>query len=156
MGVIIEYFKVVILSFEFIILLIGVVILFFWPELAITLSRNFSDSSEFLKYIALVPSFLAVWVFTESRKLLFPEEDQIKILQSWPDYWKWKIRFIVGLSYSVLYAAMGFAVWALGYKFTEPKGFILMATSLAGQFVVVLSVYVARIKQSEILVNKEK
>lgn len=155
MRVLKEYLLVIVVSFEFVVLLLGAAFFFFWPdERVILLSSKLTDNSEILKHVALLPLGIALWVFAEARKLLFPEEDSMKILQSWPDYWKWKIHFKVGLFYSLFFAVLGFITWVLGYKVVEAKGFVLLATSVIGGLVVAVSIYQARIEQSEIFIRK--
>ncbi|MFZ3072653.1 MAG: hypothetical protein WA162_05370 [Thermodesulfobacteriota bacterium] len=156
MSIVLEYFRVIFISIEFLVILLGAIFFFLWPEYAILISAKLSDNSDFQKYLFAASPILAVYVFNESRKLLFPEKVKKKIFQSWPDYWKLKIHFLVGLLYSGLFAGIGLLTWALGYKVNEPKGFVMLAVSVVGGLVVAVSVYWARIRLPEILADIEE
>lgn len=151
-----EYFLAAIVSLEFLILIVGSTLYFIqdWVQL---ISSRLSDTPEILQHVSLLPFAMAVWTFNENKKLLFPdEEDKEDIaLQKWPDYWKLRIYFNVSLMYAVAFTAVGIYVWILGYKITDPKGFILLVVSVIGAFVVAGSTYFARIQQKEILLNNK-
>lgn len=152
MKVVREYFIATVFSWEFLVLLSGVCLLFF-PNQVQIVSSMLQDNEETLKYIALLPSGMAAWVFNENKKLLFPEEDKNAILQQWPDYWRLKIYFKVSLAYALLFAVIGISVWFLGYKISQPIGFVPLVVSVIGGFVVVVSTYFAKITQKEILLG---
>lgn len=157
MRVLREYFSAAILSFEFLVIIGGIVALFFPTQLQIV-SSWLLDTPEIVKHFALVPSGMAVWTFTENRRLLFPGEKENRILHEWPDYWRLKVYFKVSIAYAVIFAGIGWVVWLLGLKFSEPFGFTLIITAILGSFVVVMSTYFAKIRQEEILLtipNKE-
>jgi hypothetical protein len=156
MKVVKEYFIATVISFEFLILAISVLVLLGWPDRVQAISSNLVDTPEILKHFALLPSAFAGWVFVESKKLLFPEFDKKTILQEWPGYWRLKVHFNVGLFFAFIFAVIGLVVWVLGYKVNEPVGFVLLLTSVAGGFVVVISVYLAKINISEILISANK
>lgn len=155
MKILKEYFMAAIISFEFLILLVGCALFFVQHKVQIV-SSQLSDTPEILKHIALLPSAMAVWTFNENKKLLFPDEDEGAILQKWPDYWKLKIYFKVSLAYALLFAAIGLGVWLLGYKVTDPKGFTPLVVSVIGAFIVVMATYFAKIQQREILLSNKK
>lgn len=138
-----------VISFEFLVLLFGV-FLFTQQELVGFLSSKISDNMELLNYVALVPATSVVYVFRESRSLLFPEDDEKKVLQVWQDYWKWKICFNIGLFYSIIFALIGATAFIFGFKINEPVGFTLVFISVVGGSIVATSIYFAIIKLSEI------
>ncbi|MEK6760196.1 MAG: hypothetical protein AABY51_10535 [Deltaproteobacteria bacterium] len=143
------YLFCIVISSEFLVLLIGV-FLFTQQELIGFLSSKISDNSELLKYVALLPATLVVYVFKESKTLLFPKDDEKKVLQGWQDYWKLKIRFNIGLLYSITFAFIGVTALIFGFKINEPVGFTLVLISVAGGLIVVAHIYFAIIKLSEI------
>ncbi len=153
MKTISQYILVTIVSVEFVIILLALAFIFVWPDIITSVSSLLGDSSDVLKHIALIPSALAIWVFSESRKLLFPDEDQNKILQKWDDYWKWRIHFNVGIFYALIFAAAGLIAWAMGAKVNNPIGFVILLSTVVGSLVVAFSVYMARITLSEILID---
>ena len=153
MKVVKEYFVAIVVSFEFVLLATGVLALVICPGKVQVVSSNLVDTPGILKHFALLPSAFAGWVFMESKKLLFPELGKKALLQKWPDYWRLKVHFNVGLVYGFIFAAIGLTVWILGYKISEPVGFVLSLTSVVGGLIVVASVYFARIRVSEILID---
>jgi len=155
MKVLAQYIVATFISFEFVIIALALAIVLVWPNIITPVSSLLGDDAEVLKHIALLPSALAIWIFTESRKLLFPDEDNKRILQRWGDYWKWKIHFNVAIFYAVIFAGAGLISWALGVKANTATGFVLLLTSILGALIVALSVYLARITLSEILVIGE-
>ena len=153
MKTIAHYFQVIIVSVEFVIIVLALAFAFVWPDKVAPVTTLLGDNSDVLKHIALLPSILAIWVFNESRKLLFPDEDKKKVIQQWDDYWKWRIHFNVALFYALLFAATGIISWAMGAKVNSPTGFVILSATVVGALVVAISVYFARIKLSEILID---
>jgi hypothetical protein len=156
MKVVKEYAVAFTISFEFLVLVICVLALLFWFEGIRVISSKIPDDAEVLKHFALLPSAFLGWVFIEAKKLLFPEHDKKAILHDWPDYWQLKVYFNVGLLYAFLFAVIGLVVWVLGFKINEPMGFALLLTSIIGGLIVVVSVYMAKIRISEILIGANK
>ncbi len=148
-----QYALATIVSLEFVVVILCLSFVFVWPNAAKPISTLISDDSDILKHIALLPSALAIWVFSESRKLLFPEEDKQKILQKWEDYWKWRIHFNVGIFYALLFAAAGLVAWAMGAKANNAIGLVILSSTTIGALIVAFSVYMARITMSEILTD---
>lgn len=153
MRILLQYLLVTVISIEFLIFALAITFIYVWPEKVLFVSSKLSSNSEITQHIALLPSAFMGWVFYESKKLLFPEEDKMTIFQEWPDYWKWRIHFKVGLMYSLLFAIVGLLAWVLDYKIVEATGFVMLVSSVAGGLVVVVSVYMARITQAEILIS---
>jgi hypothetical protein len=151
-----EYLIAIIVSLEFLVLATCLLVLVFWLDEIRAFSSYVPDELEVLKHFALSPSAFAGWVFLESQKLLFPGHDKKAILHDWPDYWRLKVHFHVGLLYAGIFAVMGLVVWVFGIKINEPMGFSLLFTSTVGSLIVVLSVYLAKIRVSEILIVANK
>ncbi len=153
MKVLSQYILAIFVSFEFVIIALALAIVLVWPNIITPVSSLLGDDAEVLKHMALLPSALAIWIFTESRKLLFPDEYNKRILQQWDDYWKWRIHFNVAIFYAVLFAGAGLISWALGVKANTATGFVVLLSSIFGALIVALSIYLARITLSEILVS---
>lgn len=153
MKVLAQYILAAVVSFEFVIIVFAVALVFFWPNMVAPVSSLLGDDANVMEYMALLPSALAIWVFAESRKLLFPDEDKKRILQQWDNYWKWRIHFNVGIFYAALFAGAGLISWALGVKVNTTTGFVYLFAPIIGALIVALSVYLARITLSEILVG---
>lgn len=152
-----QYIIAAVVSFEFVVIVLALAFVFVWPNSVSPVSSLLGNDAEVLKHIALLPSALAIWVFTESRKLLFPEEDKKRILQQWGDYWKWRVHFNVGIFYAVLFAGFGLIAWAFGLKVNTTTGFVILIAPVIGGLIVALSIYMSRITLSEILIcNKSR
>ena len=153
MKVLKEYFVAVFISLEFLIVLMGIVgICFFRPDIQFVASLVVADE-EIVKYFSLLPTAFFVWTLNESKKLLFPDKENAKILQEWGDYWRLKVHFKTALLYSFAFALMGWLVWVLGLKVNNADGFIMLVLSIAGGFVVATTVYFAIINEREILLK---
>jgi hypothetical protein len=153
MKAISQYILVTIISVEFVIITLALAFILVWPDTISPVSSYLGDDADVLKHMALLPTALAIWVFSEARKLLFPDEDKSKVLQKWDDYWKWRIHFNVGIFYALFFAATGLISWIMGAKVSNPIGFVVLVAAVAGAMAVAFSVYMARITLSEILID---
>ncbi len=109
---------------------------------------------EILKYLALLPGAGAVWVFSEGRKLLFPEENTKGQLQKWPDYWRLRVSFEIALIYAVLFAMAGLTSWALDWR-GGSLAYVLLFGSLSGGLCAVATVFRAMQTVKEILAQAQ-
>ena len=68
----------------------------------------------------LLPIGISGWTLKEGVGILFPDDRTAKILHEWPDYWKLKVHFNVGIFNSILYLTPCMVVWLLdGLKHFE-------------------------------------
>jgi hypothetical protein len=127
-----------------------------WTYLAPQL-HDFASSlalnDEVLKYLMLLPTALAVWVFNEVRGLLQEDKDTIQLLVKWPDYWRLKVHAWVSLIYAVVFACMSLLPWVAKSGISTGSGMLLFVTSIIGQLSLAISVYVARITLKEIVAH---
>ena len=72
-----------------------------------------SLNEDAIKWAMIFPAGVAGWTFKEGVGVLFPSEKNEKALHEWPDYWKLKIHFDVGIMNSVLFSIPCFIVWIL-------------------------------------------
>ncbi len=144
-----EYARVIIISFEFLLIIIAI-FFYFNPDYVIPFSSAISENADLIKHISWFPIAMFIWVFKEAKKILSHEEDIEKVMQIWPDYWKLKVHFYVGLAYSFLFALAGLIVFAMGYTISTPKGFVLLISPVCGGVVVVWSFFRAQMEQMEI------
>lgn len=107
---------------------------------------------EILKYLALLPGAGAVWVFTEGKKLLFPEENTKGQLQKWPEYWRLRASFDISLTYAALFAIAGLTSWALDWR-GGSLPYVLLFGSLSGGLCVVATVFRAIQTVKEVLLR---
>ncbi len=145
--------RVALISVEAIVLALGWLA---WTYLAPQL-HDFASSlalnDEVLKYLMLLPTALAVWVFNEVRGLLQEDKDTIQLLVKWPDYWKLKVHAWVSLIYAVVFACMSLLPWVAKSGISTGSGMLLFVTSIIGQLSLAISVYVARITLKEIVAH---
>lgn len=81
--------------------------------------ENKELNQEALKWLALVPLGIAGWTLNEARNVIFPDEKSVKILSKWPDYWKLKTHFYVGITFCALFVVPCLFIWF----FDELKNF---------------------------------
>ena len=118
-------------------------------DLAATISLN----EEILKYLMAVPVGLAIWVANELRQLLQEDKGTIRILVSWPDYWKLKIHLWASLAYAAVFVCLSIAPWVVREGISTGIGLLLFLTSIIGQVSLASSVYAARLRMKELLAN---
>lgn len=151
-----EYFRTVTISFEFLLILLSFCAIYYFPDIVQNFALKITAKEEIVKYLTLIPMALFAWTINEAKYLLFPSEQLEKIIQDWPDYWRLRIHFIVSLFYSLLFSIIGLLVWIFGWNVNEKKGFMLLLLSVCGSFIVVTSIYLARIRQKEILIKLDQ
>ncbi len=155
MKIIKEYLIVTIICPEFFVLVLGVISFLFFQNQVELVSTQLQDTPEILKHIALLPCAMALWTFREIPKLLFPEEN-MDVLQEWPGYQKLKVNFHVSLVYVGVFAIIGLLVWISGLRVVEPQGFIFLVVSVVGASLVVVTTYLAKVREREILLSYKK
>lgn len=148
-----EFLRFFFISFEFVIILLSVIIYKFFRVHVVVVSDLITQKNDVIKHVSLVPSGIAVWVFIKGKGLLFPEKDKKEILQNWPDYWILKIGFEVTLIYSCLFALIGLFGWAADWTAGNPVPFLMVVTALIGAAVVFYTVYKAQIKINELFIQ---
>jgi hypothetical protein len=151
--IIAEYLRTIIVSFEFLTILLGLAVSLYFPVELEALAKNIISEDEIVKYLTLLPSAFFIWTIKEAIALLFPNEKYVKVLHNWKDYWRLRIHFYVSVFYSLFFAVVGILVWIMGYKINEANGFLFLVSSVVGGFIVVSSVYFAKIRQKEILLK---
>ncbi|MEG3081562.1 hypothetical protein R3F64_17050 [Halomonas sp. 5021] len=108
------YLRVFFVSYEFAFLLLCWVVYAFLQE---NLSKYFpfpSLNQDALKWAMLIPGGVAGWTLKEGVGVIFPSEKNEKVLHEWPDYWRLKVHFDVGVLNSILFVIPCFIVWLLG------------------------------------------
>jgi len=146
-----EYLFVLTVSFEFVFILLGIILGLCWQPPLRYLATLLDTSAEVLRYLAFVPIGLAVWNINESKKLLFPDHDKTNILHEWPNYWKLRVRFGVSFFYSCIFALAGISSWLLGLSTKNTGHLALIICSILGSLSVSISIYWARINEEEAL-----
>lgn len=118
-----------------------------------TFAASLALNDEVLKYLMLLPAALAVWVINESRVLLQEDQETVRILTDWPDYWKLKTHTWISLGYAVVFAFMSLIPWVAKSGISTGIGILLFLASIVGQLCLAISVYAARIRVKEIIAH---
>ena len=147
--------RLLVVSFEFLVVCIGGMLLSFATDVKEWLPGQ-PISADVLKYLALLPIASTAWVLVQGRGLLFPEKDSQHVLQDWPDYWKLKYGFNVALFYSMCFSGLAVGAWAAPWDAYAPYPQIAMVVALSGAGVNFLSCYYARIDQDEALTRLKR
>src|SRR5699024_12435044 len=61
----------------------------------------------------IFPAGIASWTLKEGVAVLFPSDKNEKALHEWPDYWRLKVHFDVGITNSILFTIPCFIVWIM-------------------------------------------
>ena len=107
------WLRVFFVSYEFVFLVLCLAAYTYSQEI---LSKHFPLSSlneDAIKWAMLFPMGIAGWTLKEGRGVLFPSEKNEKALHEWPDYWRLKIHFDVGILNSILFTMPCLIVWLL-------------------------------------------
>jgi len=144
------WLRVVVISFEFLIVIISVFLINVYGEMLNPLIKEIQINDEVLKWLMLLPAGLLGWSFVQTQSLLFPDGEFAKILHMWPSYSKLKIHCVVGLIYAVLFLIIGLFPLFIKDSLNTAAGFIMLFCGVAGESVVALSIYSAQISVKEI------
>ena len=145
--------RVLLLSFEAVTLLAGVVGWVHFPRLLASLAHNIVLNEDVLKYLMLFPVGLAAWVANDVRLLLHEDKDTTRLLTAWPDYWKLKVHVWVALLYALIFAVLSLVPWLVKAGITTGGGLLIFLISIIGQAFVAASVYIARVQIKEYVTN---
>lgn len=145
--------RVILISVEALVLALGWLVWTYFASQLHELASSLTLNGEVLKYLMLLPTALAVWVFNEVRGLLQEDKDMIQLLVKWPDYWRLKTHAWVSLIYAVVFACMSLFPWVAKSGISNGSGMLLFVTSIIGQLSLAISVYVARITLKEIVAH---
>lgn len=132
--------------------MLGSAIYMYWGDGLNLLYQSKQPNQDALNWLTLVPVSIAVWTLKEAHEVVFPDENSAKILSKWPDYWKLKAHFYIGVTFCVLLATPCIFIWFFdGLKvFHFAWAFFTFTSALvanAGSF------YFAKIELKSILVR---
>lgn len=108
------YLKVFVIGYEFFFLLLSLAIYVFFGELFNNYFMTISINEDALKWAMLFPISISGWTLKEGVGVIFPDEHTSKTLHKWPDYWRLKVHFNVGILNSIIYILPCIAVWFIG------------------------------------------
>lgn len=108
------YFRVFFVSLEFAFLVVFYAAYMVFND---DLNKYFpleSLNEDAVKWVMLLPVGLAGWTLKEGVGVIFPGDDVNRVLHQWPDYWRIKAHFDVGVLNAFLFFIPCLIVWMLG------------------------------------------
>lgn len=119
------------------------------------ISAHFSLSNlneDAINWIMIFPAGIAYWTFKEGVAVLFPSDKREKDLHEWPDYWRLKVHFDVGITNNILFTIPCLIVWVMNALNTLVGTWVFIA--FAGALSVnALSFYIAKIHLKSALIH---
>ena len=127
------YLRVFFISYEIIFLIFSAVIYIFFGGLLEKSFLAISINVDALKWAMLFPFSISIWTLKEGVGVIFPDDRTSKILHEWPDYWRLKVHFNVGVLSSIIYLIPCITVWFIGglNKFDGAWLFFMFAITTA-------------------------
>lgn len=108
------YLRVFFVSYEFVFLTFSFAIYMLFGD---SLGKNFftvSINEDALKWAMLFLISICGWTLKDGVGVIFPSEITSKNLHEWPDYWRLKVHFNVGILNCIIYLLPCMAVWFFG------------------------------------------
>ncbi len=100
------YLRVFFVSYEFVFLSLSAGIYILFGEL---LEKHFlvvSINEDALRWAMLFPISISGWTLKDGVGVIFPDDKTSKILHEWPDFWRLKVHFNVGIMNSIIYLVL--------------------------------------------------
>lgn len=138
------YIRVFFFGYEFLILLAGWTINAFWGDYLAAEFGSIKLNEEAVKWVVVFPISVFGWILKEGVGVLFPDESSLKIFSQWPDYWKLKIHFNVGILYCFLLGIPCLIIW-LSDKLNIFEGAFVFVVCVIALSVNAYSFYTAKI-----------
>lgn len=108
------YLRVFFDSYEFVFLNFSAAIYIFFGELLEKYFLVLSLNEDALQWTVLFLISVSGWTFKDGVNVIFPDEKKSKILHEWPDFWRLKVHFNVGIMNSIIYLIPCVAVLFIG------------------------------------------
>ena len=121
---------IIIFSPEMFAILILIALYFIVPQIFVWIASRVSTADEQLKFLALAPLTLTIFIISKRSDLLFPEHKENQILQEWPNYHMLLDRFWVCMLFSATSAGVSLAIWLIGLSLKNPTYLLAFMISL--------------------------
>lgn len=108
------YLLVFFKSWEFIFLIVSFAIYMVFGNLFEKKFLAVSINEDALKWAMLFPISICGWTLKEGVGVIFPSDTTAKILHEWPDYWRLKVHFDVGIFNCIIFILPCMVVWFSG------------------------------------------
>jgi len=148
------YLRTFFVSLECLCIALSSFIYLCWGEKFDRTFENAVLNADAVKWIAALPVALCVWTIKEARDIPYPDEKSARILNKWPDYWKLKAHFYVGLLFCILFLIPLLFIWLFNWL-ESFKGMWIYFTLVFSLLVNAASFYLAKIKLKSILAQSE-
>jgi hypothetical protein len=151
MKKIIYILRVLVISIEFLMLLIGWLI---YSKCGVEIdgfAKAIKVNQKYIEGIMIIPPGIFVWILNEVRLMRVGDKDLTKILVTWPNYWMLKTHTCIQIIYSVIFLFMASIPWLTEYDIHSGIGFILFIIGSVGLGYSGLNIYWAGIHVKEIL-----
>jgi hypothetical protein len=136
---ILELIKIIFISFEFLYLIILVLIYQSFPDIFGSIGDKFHSNQEIWKYIPTIPSGLLIASLSYSWKILTPlNSTSNRPLYEWPDYWKLKLRVVLSIVYCALSAISATVIWFYGLQIQKSQLGLIFITTIGISIIVLL------------------
>ncbi|HCG7127296.1 TPA: hypothetical protein NJ327_000009 [Vibrio parahaemolyticus] len=146
------YARVFFISIEFATLLLAYFIYANFSNAIVEVFHGIKLNEEAVKWVIAYPISITAWVFKEGITVLFPDERSSEALHKWPDYWKLKAHFNVGIAYAIIFGLTSSVVWLLNIVNTV-SGAWLFGTCAAVLSINAFSFYIAKIQIKSALLH---
>ena len=108
------YLRIFFISYEFLFLIFcGAIYMAFGESLG-RYFLKFPINEDALKWAMLFPISISGWTLKNGVGVIFPDDRTSRILHEWPDYWRLKAHFDVGILNSIIYLLPCVSVWFFG------------------------------------------
>lgn len=123
MRKLIEFLRAVCISPELVAAGLPFVISFYWPEPATFVGQQLASDAKWALTTATIPLALLATTYAFGTDILSPSGAK-KVLLSWPEYWKLKMRVLVALGFCLV----GFVGGMLGVYLVLHQNLVWGAT----------------------------
>lgn len=108
------YLRVFFISYEFVFLIFSAALYMLFGEFIGGHFLAVSIDEDAVKWAMLFPISISGWTLKEGVGVILPDDRTSKALHEWPDYWRLKVHFNVGVLNSIIYLIPCLAVWFVG------------------------------------------
>ena len=105
------YLRVFFVSCEFVFLCLSLAIYSLFGELFEKHFLVVSINEDALKWAMIFPISISGWTLKEGFGVIFPDEKTLKVFHEWPDFWRLKVHFNLGIMNSIIYLLPCIVVW---------------------------------------------
>ena len=153
MRILKEYIRTIVVSLEFLIVLITAALVYYRPAFIGTLRTNLNLTPDIMRYFAIAPATCLGLILNDARKVLFPAKDKKERLQSWEQYWKLRVTINVAILYAVFFLLVALFAWINTSAKYDDVTLLLIVGAILGSGVDYLSVYNAELMMNELFLK---